>query len=104
RTQWKEFERDWERTLYRFKVPIEEFHAKNLFPKPTGFFRHKWKGDHAEFLEAIASTITRHKKVHPLCFGLFVRDFDSFSNDEARYLTGAGINLKTGNLVSSGNP
>lgn len=104
RSQWKQFERDWKRTLYLHKVPIKEFHGRNLFPKATGYFRHKWKGDHSKFLDAVASAIARHKKIHPFCLGLFVRDFNSFPDEAARYLTGAGVNLKTGSLSSTGNP
>jgi hypothetical protein len=55
--QWKKFERDWKRLLRRFEVPIEEFHTKNLFPKPRGFFLHHWDSSkHQSFLDAIGAT------------------------------------------------
>jgi hypothetical protein len=101
RAPWRAFETDWKRLLYRFKVPIHEFHTKDLFPRANGFF-HGWNR-HNEFLEAVASTIARHRLIHPIGGGIYVNDFKSFPITERRYFTGANVN-SVGKLVSSGCP
>ncbi len=103
RMRWNAFETDWKRLLYRYKVPMDKFHAKSLFPKPTGFFLHDWKGNHAEFLDAVASTIARHKHVYPMAGGIYVDDFNSFPHDVRRYFTGAHIS-EYGKITTSGCP
>lgn len=103
RGRWKDFEADWMRMLSRFQVPMQEFHAKSLYPKPTGYFKHEWKGDHQEFLEAITTTIARHNKIHPICAGLSIDDFNTFSHEERRFFTGAGVNQNS-KLTTSGAP
>ena len=103
--RWKEFETDWKRLLHRFDVPMEEFHAKDLFPKRKGWFSHKWsqRHRHKELLNEIACTIAGHEKVHPIAIGVFVDDFNSLSIEERRYFTGADIDAK-GKITSSGCP
>jgi hypothetical protein len=103
RGQWRKFEADWCKMLKHFNVPMEEFHAKDIFPKAKGFFHpSKWSGDHQVFLSAIADTIARHPKIHPISAAIIVDDFNSFSLDERRYLTGA--TFRAGKLVNSGCP
>ena len=61
--------------LKDFNVPIEEFHAKDIFPKAKGFFHpSKWSGDHQVFLSAIADAIARHPKIHPISAAIIVVD------------------------------
>src|SRR5208283_2154203 len=79
RGQWRKFESDWKYLLHTFGVPMERFHAKDLFPKPRGFFLHHWDSSrHPAFLDAIAETIIRHKKIHPVGFGIVIDDFNSY--------------------------
>jgi hypothetical protein len=103
RGQWRKFEDDWRKMLADFNVPLEEFHAKDIFPKAKGFFHHtNWNGDIESFRWAIAETIAAHKKVHPISAAIIVDDFNSFSLNERRYLTGA--TFKLGRAVNSGCP
>jgi hypothetical protein len=32
RTRWRQLDNDWRKVLNKFNVPLERFHAKNLFP------------------------------------------------------------------------
>ena len=41
-------------------------------------------------------------KIYPVNFGIIVDDFNSFTEIQRRFLTGA--TLQAGNLVTSGNP
>jgi hypothetical protein len=41
RGQFKKMEEEWRKALSDFDVPLEEFHAKDLFPKIKGFFSDK---------------------------------------------------------------
>jgi hypothetical protein len=100
--KWKRFELDWRRMLKQFGVPLEEFHAKDLFPKAAGWFKHHWSGDHAEFLNAIAGTIASHPKITPMSVGIVVNDFNSFPIEARRYFTGA--TLRNGKVIDDGCP
>ena len=101
--KWKKFANDWRALLKRFDVPLAEFHAKDIFPKPRGFFHPtNWNGDHEAFRSAVAQTIAGHTKIHPVSAGIIVPDFKSFSQEERRFMTGA--TSKNGRLVSSGCP
>jgi hypothetical protein len=101
--QWRKFEADWRNMLAAFNVPMDEFHAKDIFPKAKGFFHpSKCRGDHQVFLRAIGEIVARHKKIYPVSAAIIVDDFNSFSLDERRYMTGA--TFRSGKLVNSGCP
>jgi hypothetical protein len=100
--QWKRFETDWRQLLDRFGIPVEQFHAKDLFPRATGWFQHHWTGDHRKFLNAIADTIASHPKVAPMSVGILVNDFNSFSIEARRYFTGA--TMRNGEVIDDGCP
>jgi hypothetical protein len=36
--QWRNVEADWRDMLADFNIPMEEFHAKDIFPKAKSFF------------------------------------------------------------------
>jgi hypothetical protein len=91
RGKWRKFEADWKRLLKRFDVPMEEFHAKDLFPVARGWFRHHWNGDHSGFMEAVADTIASHPKITPVSAGILVNDFRGFPLEMRRYFTGATL-------------
>jgi len=102
RRQWEEFEKDWRKGLEDYKVPMKEFHAKDLVPKQSGFF-WKWpKGRCEAFVERMAKTIAKHR-LYPVSSGIIVKDFNSFSLKQRRFLTGATLN-KHGRLVTTGSP
>jgi hypothetical protein len=104
RGPWQRFETDWKKLLYRFGVPMEKFHACDLFPKPRKFFSSQsFSKNPTDFLEAIAATIARHKYIHPICGCIQVGDFRAFPLNVRQYLTGANVNGK-GKVSSSGNP
>lgn len=96
--QWRKFERAWRRVLKRFRVPIDEFHAKDLYPKATGFFWRHWKhsDEHEEFLKALAETIADHSKIKPVGFGIVIKDFFVFDVSARQFFTGATV--KNGKL------
>jgi hypothetical protein len=105
RGKWKKFESDWRSLLADFRVPMEKFHSKDLFPKPKGFFHpaeSDWGGDWESFLDGIAEVVSRHEKIHPISAAIFVEHFNSFSLEERRYLTGG--TFRKGKVASSGCP
>lgn len=105
--QWKRFEKAWKQLLKDFKVPMEKFHARDFYPEPRPgtWFCDKWqrRDDYKLFHDAIAATISQHKKIHPVSTGIRVPDFNSFSKYDRRFLTGASLNIK-GELISLGSP
>jgi hypothetical protein len=107
RGQWKKFEEAWKQLLRDFKVPMEKFHAKHFYPepKPDTWFNDQWsrRDDCKLFHDAIADTISRYKKIHPVTAGIIVPAFNSFSLNDRRFLTGAKSSIK-GELVSQGSP
>ena len=104
RTSWERFEIGWYKLLTQFNVPLDKFHAKDLYPTAKGFFSSRWdqRSRHSEFLTSIAKTINNHHKIYPITCGLVVKDFNSFSHDVRRYLTGADI--RQGQLLTQGCP
>jgi hypothetical protein len=103
RGQWKRFEKDWLGMLQDFEIPLAEFHAKDIFPKPKGYFHPtKWNGNIKALQNAIAETIAKQTKIRPVTGGIIVNDFNSFPLAERRYFTGAII--RNGAFASSGCP
>lgn len=101
--QWKKFEADWRRLLKRFEVPLEKFHAKDLFPKPRGFFLHQWDiSRHPAFLKEIGTTIVRHRKLHPVSCGIIVDAFNSYPLPVRQFLTGAHMGRNGQPLSNTG--
>lgn len=98
--QWKKFEARWRKTLARFNVPLEKFHAKELI-KRTGFFSGWKNSDHSAFLDAITAAIIEYK-IHPASVGIVLDDFRACSLPQQQFLTGAKIDH--GKVVTSGNP
>jgi hypothetical protein len=105
--QWRRFEKAWKQLLREFKVPMEKFHTKHLYPepKPGTWFYDQWsrRDDYKLFHDAIANTISQCKKVHPVSAGIVVPAFNSFPLDDRRFMTGAKTNMK-GELISPGSP
>jgi hypothetical protein len=99
--RWRKFESDWKRMLLEFRVPMEEFHATQLFRR-RGFFEDWGDEKHAAFVERVGLTIAAHKRIRPISAGVIVDDFNQFEPVVRAYLTGAG--LKDGKLLSAGTP
>ena len=107
RGKWRKFEDNWKQMLRDFKVPMEKFHTKHLYPEPKEgtWFCDQWsrRDDYKSFHDAIADTIYEHKKIHPVAAGIIVPAFNSFSLDDRRFLTGATMTPK-GIPVHPGSP
>lgn len=100
--KWKKFERDWRQVLKTFRVPLDRFHAKKLFPKKRGWFDEEWEGDNVALLNALADTIMGHPKITPISVGIMVDAFNSLPIDARRYLTGA--TMRDGKVIDQGCP
>jgi hypothetical protein len=103
RGQWRKLEQAWKQALNEFDVPMEKFHAKELYPKPTGFFRHHWDTSrHEPFLQRLAAAVADCGKINPVGFGVIVEDFFSYSENVRKFFTGA--NMKDGQPTTLGCP
>jgi hypothetical protein len=101
RSRWRHLDTYWREVLARFNVPLNRFHAKDLFPRGAGFFRKWAKADCDSLLRALADTIV-NSQISPITSGIVVKDFYSFSQNQRRFMTGATI--KKGKRVTTGCP
>jgi len=92
--QIKRFDHAWRQTLADFGFPMPDFHAKNLLKTRSA----------KPMLEALARVAGEQRKIYPVAYGIVVDDFNSFSHDERRFLTGATLMQDSGELVTSGCP
>lgn len=84
------FSRGWVKTLKKFGLPLEDFHAKNARAAgPAGL------------LDALAHTISAYE-IYPVSAGISIPDFNSFPLNDRKFMTGAVLDC--GKLVSSGCP
>jgi hypothetical protein len=98
---WRRLERGWTTVLREFKVPLSEFHAKDILTR-NGFF-HRW-GDKTDALLNSLVNIVSKCPIHPVCYGLFTKDFFSFSLSERRFMTGATWDAQKKKFLVSGCP
>jgi hypothetical protein len=91
RNHWRHFEAAWMAVLSRFGFRLENFHAKN------------WIKSRAKrpLLMELAKTIGKYA-VYPVSMGIAIEDFNSFTYQQRRWLTGA--TARRGKLVTSGCP
>jgi hypothetical protein len=101
RTRWRQLDTDWRKALAKFTVPLDRFHAKDLFPRGEGVFAKWSQADCESLLRALADAIV-DSQVSPITSGIVVKDFHSFSENQRRFMTGATI--KKGKRVSTGCP
>lgn len=94
RGQIKKLERAWKEVLAEYHFPMAEFHAKDLIKSSK----------YRPMLARLASVAGGHAKIHPVSYGLVVRDFNSFSLKQRRFLTGATLDHRSKRLVSTGCP
>lgn len=92
--QMKRFDTAWRDTLKRFNFPMRDFHAKDLLKRHSAH----------PMLQALAQVAASQRKVYPVAYGIVVDDFNSFSLDERRFMTGATLMQDSGKLVTSGCP
>jgi hypothetical protein len=92
--QMRRLDRAWRDALAKFGFPMKDFHAKDLIKKR----------DARSMLEALARVAGEQRKVYPVAYGIVVDDFNSFSLDERRFMTGATLMQKSAKLVTSGCP
>jgi hypothetical protein len=99
----KLLQKRWRQALSRYGVPMDKFHAKDLVSNPpSGFFRTWTKSQRDDFANWLGKTIVSCKGAHPISAGIVVADFDSFSPEQRRFVTGA--TLRYGTLKTSGSP
>ena len=91
--QMKRLETAWKKTLVDFNFPIGEFHAKDLIKSSK----------HHPMLKGLARIVGEQRKVYPVTWAVFVDDFNSFSLQQRRFITGATLSPK-GKLITSGCP
>lgn len=90
--QWRAQEQKWRKVLKDFNFPLEDFHATNLIRSKR----------HQPMLGKLAEAIAK-SAIYPIAAGIIVDDFNSFSEIQRKWMTGATI-LKTGKLKTSGAP
>jgi hypothetical protein len=93
RGQLRKLEIAWQRVLQKFNFPLHEFHAKEL----AGNKKHE------PMLAALAKAISEQKKVHPISMAIVVDDFNSFSLDRRKWMTGGRVS-PAGKWIDSGCP
>jgi hypothetical protein len=88
----RKFERAWKHKLAEFKFPIADFHATDLITSTQ----------HHPMLIELARIAGEQRKVYPVTWAIFVDDFNSFSLEQRRFMTGAILDPFAGKLRSSG--
>lgn len=92
--QLRRLEKAWRKTLARFRFPLADFHAKDLIKSRK----------HQPMLSDLAQVIAKERTVRPVAWGIVVDDFNSFSLEQRRFMTGATLDPKSKRLTSSGCP
>lgn len=90
----RKLESDWKRVLDAHKLPMKDFHAKDLVKT----------NDSYPLLKELARVIGEQKGVFPVTRAILVDDFNSLSLEQREYITGAMLNPVSGKLVTSGCP
>jgi hypothetical protein len=101
---WRKFEASWEATLEQkdFRVPLREFHAKDLIRRRRFF--QAWSDDRYQvFLRALGKTVAECR-IHSVCYGIFIENFFEFILAERRFLTGRTWNATRQIFLSTGCP
>src|SRR5580693_6537086 len=97
--QWAKLESQWRKILTVADIPLYEFHAKDFV---------KNRAKYAAVLTDLARAISESTKIHPVSVAVVVDDFNSFSEHDRRFLTGASVKLVGDDddtkFTSSGSP
>jgi hypothetical protein len=93
--QWRKFELLWRKILKEAKIEVSNFHAKDFVKKL----------DRHSVLRDLAHACGEYK-IYPVSVGVVVEDFNSFSLDDRRFLTGASVQLNpdSNKFTSTGSP
>jgi hypothetical protein len=92
--QMKRFDKAWRATLKQFDFQMKDFHAKDLLNRRSA----------KPMLLALAKGTATQPKIYPVAYGIVVDDFNNFSRDERRFLTGATLMQDSAKPVNSGCP
>jgi hypothetical protein len=95
RGQWRKFEKAWRQVFTDHGTAVEEFHAKGLLKKDDP--RQKRL---AESLGDVIQSFSQ--KIHPVTAAIAVQDFESFTLDDRKFMTGA--TLENGRLIRTASP
>jgi hypothetical protein len=82
-----------DKTLSDFGFSMKDFHAKDLIKIR----------DRRPMLKALARVVGEQKKIYPVTWAIVVADFNSFSLEQRKFLTGATLS-PSGKLITSGCP
>jgi hypothetical protein len=93
RSQFRKLEIAWGKILSKYGIPLEEFHATDMVRTRK----------HQPMLHDLVQVIAAHK-VYPVSLGIVVEDFNSYTEKQRRFLTGATLDDKTGKFKSMGCP
>jgi Protein of unknown function (DUF3800) len=99
---WRRLGKGWRSVLKQFKVPLEEFHAKDAVKK-TGFFLSWSRERSADFLARLGQ-VTERSGIHAVCWAVFRNDFFSLTLAERKFLTGATWHAEKRKFISNGSP
>jgi hypothetical protein len=91
--QFRKLASAWQKVLAKHGVALEEFHATEMVRARR----------HQPMLLELAQAIGDYR-VYPVSFGIVVADFNSYNEKQRRFITGATLNEKTGEFLSSGCP
>jgi hypothetical protein len=97
---WRRFEKDWRKALCDHLVRLEQFHAKDIIKRRGYFSKFSHESQHA-LIRSLLGAITG-SDIFPVMSSVITADFDGFSYDEKRFLTGALV--ENGRFKSSGCP
>jgi len=91
--QFRKLASAWQKVLAKHGVALEKFHATEMVRARR----------YQPMLLELAQTIGEYR-VYPVSFGIVVADFNSYNEKQRRFITGATLNEKTGEFLSSGCP
>ena len=92
-SQWKWMGRKWRAILNEFQFPLKDFHATDLINAKR----------HQSMLQRLADDAIGKSAIYPVSASIIVDDFNSFSEKQRRWFTGATLNT-AGKLITSGAP
>jgi hypothetical protein len=90
---WKAQEIKWRNVLDSYHFPLKDFHARAM----VGSRQYQ------PMLEELALSLSK-SSIYPVFAGIIVDDFNSFSEKQRRFMTGAPLDEKSGKLKASGSP
>jgi uncharacterized protein DUF3800 len=103
---WRIFETKWRRHLIEHGVTDEkgrpDFHARDFYGKKSVF--RGWTNAHTAKFERRLVEIVVDSRLVPVASGIHTGDFNSYSVDDRRFLTGGELNPEGSKWIKSGKP